>query len=113
MRIQGKSALWAIFVAVLAVPSSVFAQPEQIDDDLFVTGTIQDPDITESSGIVASRRFPGVFWTHNDDGGQPVLYAIGKRGQALGRVAVDGVTVKDWEDIAGSKRQPVHRGYRR
>lgn len=93
----------AIFTGIVAISFSAFAQPQLLDNNLYLMGTIQDPEVTESSGIVASRRFPGVFWTHNDDGGQPVLHAIGKKGQALGRVAVAGITVKDWEDIAADE----------
>src|SRR5258706_12890416 len=29
-------------------------------------GHISHPRITEGSGLVASRQFPGVLWTHND-----------------------------------------------
>jgi len=63
-------------------------------------GTIQDPAIVESSGLVASRRYPGVFWTHNDSGSAPVIFAINQRGQALGRFPVQRVSVVDLEDIA-------------
>src|SRR5947207_448536 len=93
-----------IFAFVLLLfDNSAFAQPERLGDDVYKLGTIQDADITESSGIVASWRFHGVFWTHNDDAGPAVLFAIGKRGQAVGRVEVSDVTVEDWEDIAADE----------
>jgi hypothetical protein len=63
-------------------------------------GTIQDPLIEESSGLQASRRFPGVFWTHNDKGNVPTLYAINRQGATIGRFAVTGEKIPDWEDIA-------------
>ena len=63
-------------------------------------GTIQDPAIVESSGLIASRRYPGVFWTHNDAGSAPVIFAINQRGQTLGRFPVPRVSVVDLEDIA-------------
>ncbi len=34
-------------------------QPVQI-------ATLEDRKVRESSGLVASRRSPGLFWTHND-----------------------------------------------
>jgi hypothetical protein len=65
-------------------------------------GRISHPRITESSGVAASRQFPGVFWTHNDGGGarKQVLYAIARDGQSLGEFGVDAVLLSDWEDIA-------------
>jgi len=63
------------------------------------TGVLADPDITESSGLVASRKFPGVFWTHNDHGSKPVLFAVTRNGAALAKFDVTGVTITDWEDI--------------
>lgn len=65
-------------------------------------GRIANPRITESSGIVASRQFPGVFWTHNDGGGarKQVLYAIDRTGKSLGEFIITDVLLHDWEDIA-------------
>lgn len=56
--------------------------------------------LVESSGLVASRQYEGVFWTHNDSGGDPELFAIGLDGSLLGRVAIEDVSNVDWEDIA-------------
>ena len=40
--------------------------------------------IRESSGLAASRLRPGVFWTHNDSGDKPRLYAFDTAGTHLG-----------------------------
>lgn len=61
---------------------------------------LQDELITESSGIAASRRRHDLFWTHNDSGDEPLLYAFDRHGRALGTFAVTGATAIDWEDIA-------------
>src|SRR5947209_17594710 len=58
------------------------------------------PGLTESSGIVASRTYPGVFWTHNDSGDRPRLYAITRDGKLAGRWLVPNAKAYDWEDIA-------------
>lgn len=58
------------------------------------------PELAETSGLAASRRHPGVFWTHNDSGGEPVVYAVDASGALLGRVRVAGATLRDWEDMA-------------
>lgn len=62
-------------------------------------GSIQSRAITESSGIVASRKYPGVFWTHNDQGNDPILFAINREGQLLAQFRIDAKN-DDWEDIA-------------
>jgi hypothetical protein len=56
--------------------------------------------LTESSGIAASRAHPGVFWSHNDSGGGPYLYAFDRGGKPFGQWRVAGARSNDWEDIA-------------
>jgi hypothetical protein len=69
--------------------------------------SLEDRAINESSGIVASRRNPGLFWTHNDSGDGPVLYAFDLKGKSKGRWLVSGAQAVDWEDIAaGPGPQP-------
>jgi len=63
-------------------------------------GRIKESAIRESSGIVASRRHPGIFWTHNDSGGKPELFAIRLDGSLAGRYQVNDAQARDWEDIA-------------
>jgi hypothetical protein len=63
-------------------------------------GLVSDEDVTESSGLVASRRHPGRLWTHNDSGHPPVLFCVEPDGGSCGRWNVDGADNLDWEDIA-------------
>lgn len=65
--------------------------------------TIGDPRITESSGLAASARHRGVFWTHNDSGGKAQLYAVGPDGQVKATVTLAGVKAVDWEAMAAGK----------
>jgi len=65
-----------------------------------VLATLEETAIDESSGIVASRRNPGVYWTHNDSGDGPFLYALDRQGHRRGVWRVGGATARDWEDIA-------------
>ncbi|HKN83299.1 MAG TPA: hypothetical protein VJW17_07680 [Pyrinomonadaceae bacterium] len=62
--------------------------------------TIKSPSIIESSGLVASRTTPGAYWTHNDSGDGPFIYALDTRGDSLGVFRVTGAQAVDWEDIA-------------
>lgn len=65
------------------------------------------PDaLRETSGVAASRAHPGIFWTHNDSGNDPFIFAIDSTGAIRGRVRLDGVTNRDWEDIAAGPCEP-------
>lgn len=65
-----------------------------------VVGHIARADVTEASAMAASRRQPGVFWTLNDSGGEPIVYAIDLNGRDLGAWRVTGATNEDWESLA-------------
>ena len=56
--------------------------------------------IRESSGLVASRQYPGIFWTHNDSGDIPRIFAITAEGGLVAEFRVEGALHRDWEDIA-------------
>ncbi len=61
---------------------------------------LADTAVNESSGVAASRRHPGVYWTHNDSGDAPRVFAFDSGGRALGRWLLTGAHNVDWEDIA-------------
>jgi len=73
--------------------------------------TIKDTSISESSGLVASRSTPGAYWTHNDSGDGPLIYAINTRGDSLGTFRVNGAQARDWEDIAAGPGPQPNRSY--
>ena len=62
--------------------------------------TIKDKSISESSGLAASRLTPGAYWTHNDSGDGPFVYAFDTRGDSRGVFRVTGAQARDWEDMA-------------
>lgn len=64
------------------------------------TGNVASNALTEASGIAASRKNPGVLWSHNDSGGSNNVFAIGLNGSDLGNFTISGATAVDWEDIA-------------
>lgn len=65
------------------------------------TGTLFQAG-TEASGLVASRKQPGVYWMHGDNGAN--LYAIDTTGKLLGQWEVTSSArfffIYNWEDIA-------------
>ena len=62
--------------------------------------TLEDRKVRESSGLAASRRSPDLFWTHNDSGDGPFVYAFDRTGRSRGTFRVEGAQAVDWEDIA-------------
>jgi hypothetical protein len=92
----------AVVALVIAGAGLVFAQPTRGQGpapEVAVVGRLKDKGITESSGLVASRRQPGILYTHNDSGGEPVVFAIKPDG-ALVRAYRVPAKHNDWEDIA-------------
>jgi hypothetical protein len=65
-----------------------------------VLGTVTDAAIDESSGLAASRRNPGVVWTHNDSGDEPFVYCLDLQARSCGAWRVSGAEAFDWEDMA-------------
>jgi len=68
-----------------------------------VIGTIKSPDITESSGMAASRCHNDVLWTHNDSGDDAFIFALDTTGKSIGTWRVQNAQNIDWEDIAAYK----------
>ncbi len=56
--------------------------------------------LREASGLAASRREAGMYWSHDDSGGQPVLRAFDADGRARGALRLRGARNVDWEDLA-------------
>jgi hypothetical protein len=90
-----------VLTACGADPEGAARRPREVADDVLLIGKIQQPRITESSGVVVSRKNPEIFWTHNDGGGRrQVLYAMRRTGQPLAEFRITGAVLEDWEDIA-------------
>jgi hypothetical protein len=66
----------------------------------FKLGRIDHKAIAESSGLAASRKHPGVYWTHNDSGNGPYVFAIRQDGHFLAEYPVASARNTDWEAIA-------------
>jgi hypothetical protein len=92
----------SVFILVLAL--QVYGPPTRIT-------TIKTGSISESSGLAASRTSPGAYWTHNDSGDGPFIYALDTRGNRLATFRVTGATNQDWEDIATGPGPEANRSY--
>ena len=62
-------------------------------------GEYTHPPIRESSGIITSQQFEGVYWTLNDSGNSPTLYATKLNGELIQEIAVRGSGNFDWEAL--------------
>ncbi len=74
---------------------------EQVDN----AGTVTEKRLSEISGLVASRKQPGILWVHNDSGDRAIIYAINLQGRLVAEIQLiddDGnnVVALDCEDIA-------------
>ncbi len=71
----------------------------QVETDARKLSNLADRRIDESSGLACSRRRKGLFWTHNDSGDKPRLYAVNARGRTVATLTVAGAKNRDWEDL--------------
>lgn len=65
-----------------------------------IAGQFEDGNISEASGIAASRRSGDVLWVHNDSGSKARLYAVDTSGRSRGRIRLEKADNDDWEDLA-------------
>ena len=93
---------------ISASSCSVFSSRGAANDDgpykkHEIAGKLESPDLREASGIAASKCQSDVYWTHNDSGDKPLIYAINSKGSHLGVWSVPEAANRDWEDIATVK----------
>ena len=99
----GCALLAGLFACAPAVPPDTAANnvcdPPSVDVGLPAA-------LRETSGIAVSRAHPGVFWSHNDSGGDPAVMAVDSTGRILAQVRITDASNRDWEDIAVGPCEP-------
>jgi hypothetical protein len=63
-------------------------------------GELENRNLLEASGIVASRKYPGYYWSHNDSGNPNKLYLIDSTAKGTQELEIKGAANRDWEDIS-------------
>ena len=58
-----------------------------------------DTTIKEASALVASKQWPGIYWTLNDSGNDPLIFAFDEQGRSRGTFRVDDADNVDWESM--------------
>lgn len=96
--------LSALVFSVVIALSQVYGPPTTLT-------TIKQKSISESSGLAASRSMPGAYWTHNDSGDGPFIYAFDTRGNSFGIFRVNGAEARDWEDMAAGPGPQANKSY--
>lgn len=76
-----------------------------------VLGIVQSSAISEASGIAASKALPDYYWTHNDSGNGPEVFLLNNKGQLISTLHLEGVSNRDWEDIAEGIGPVPHKQY--
>jgi hypothetical protein len=62
-------------------------------------GILENKDITEASGLAASRQNKGLFWTHNDSKDANRIFLFDGKGADKGTFYLDNAKNRDWEDL--------------
>ncbi len=110
--VVGKTALHISLVAGLGVTG--FAAEARAEWITHIYGAhaevalLESADVQESSGLVASRTSPDIYWTQNDSGGTPHVWALRLNAadiaahvaRKMGSVYLPSASNVDWEDIA-------------
>jgi len=96
--------LIAIGIASMLVLTTVPSDASAADTPSRKVRTLKDPQIVESSGLARSLYRGHRLWTHNDSGGGPRLYAIGRQGRTTGRYYLTHARAWDWEAMASARR---------
>lgn len=65
-----------------------------------VVADLKRQDYKELSGIASSQNYLGILYVHEDSGNSNEVYITNTKGEDLGKIVLDGVSNRDWEDIA-------------
>jgi hypothetical protein len=63
-------------------------------------GKLDNAEVNEASGLVASRSNPNALWTHNDSGDKARIFLIDDKAKYLATFTITGAENRDWEDIS-------------
>jgi len=89
--------------------SAQFPAPVPIETTIRQLGSLEQKEITESSGIALSTRNQNVLWTHNDSGDTARIFAFDLTGKHLGEFLIKDTSFVDAEDIVAYEHEGKHR----
>jgi len=113
MRFLFSDLIFKLFFLISLIPFVISERVQEkfdlrlnnnIQDTLFTSGkklaTMEKAFLSEASGLVVSRRHPGIMYTHNDSGNKPEVYMLDSLGAYKGRIVLKNTANRDFEDIA-------------
>jgi hypothetical protein len=100
-RASAVSVGWGRGSRLYAGTDSMGAAPEQLS-----AIPIRSRDLPENSAAAMSHTQPGVLFTINDSGNDPVLFALDTTGALRGEWRIRGAKNVDWESAAVGPCQP-------
>ena len=71
-------------------------------------GKITNVEINEASGLVASVKYNGYFWTHNDSGDKARIFLVDDSARHKATYYLEGIHARDWEDIGMMEHEGRH-----
>ncbi len=91
--------LLAAVVFVCGCDSLRVAEIQEAGPAIGTLCLLKNQKIDESSGVAISYRKQGLYWTHNDSGDGPNLYAFDSNGNDFGTYTLKNTDVVDCEDM--------------
>jgi hypothetical protein len=89
-----------LLILISFMSCTAMITPSDSFNDAQDLGTIENNQVKESSGIVASYRNKGLLWTHNDSGDKNRIFAIDANGKGTREFYLEGANNRDWEAIS-------------
>lgn len=87
------------FIIFSLILNTIFAS-----DEIRPFANVTYKKLNEISGIIKSKKYPNIYYSHNDSGDKPTIYAfdITKKLNKKNIIKIDikGADAIDWEDIA-------------
>jgi hypothetical protein len=106
----GSKLLKNFLLLFMALSFILGCSPREEENVFAPYGKFTSDKIDESSGLVKSRQFENVFWTHNDHGDKARIFAITAEGELIQEVRILGAKNIDWEDIASDDTGHLYIG---
>jgi hypothetical protein len=89
-----------LLILVSFFSCSEMIAPSNNFEDYQDLGIIENKQINEASGIVASYKNKGLLWTHNDSGDKNRIFSIDASGKGTREFYLEGASNRDWEAIS-------------
>lgn len=89
-----------LLVLITLISCTEMITPPDSFNDSQDLGVIENKEINEASGIVASYRNKGLLWTHNDSGDKNRIFSMDANGKGTREFYLQGALNRDWETIS-------------